>query len=219
MPIKPTYLNDELYDYLLANYSCDDEILMELKQKAAERGLPPIYITPEQGTFIQVLLKANKAKNILEIGTLAGYSAIVMARALPEDGHIITIDKNEKFADFAKEMIEHFGYSNKITVVQQNARKWVMENNMPEHFDFAFVDADKPGYRIYLDAITPMLKTGGIFAADNAFAFGHLLETIPERNPNEIKSMYSFNHYFKNCPDYDTSLLPIGDGLLLGVKK
>lgn len=219
MSIRPTYLNDELYQYTLENFSCDDEILRELKASAKEAGLPDIYITPDQGMFIKVWLKSMRAKNVLEIGTLAGYSAIVAASALPEDGKVITIEKNEKFADFARMSIDRLGYSDRIEVINCNARKWVRENDMPEHFDFAFVDADKPGYRVYLDEVTPMLKPGGVFAADNAYAFGFLLDTAPERNPERVRSMLGFNSYFKNDTRYDVSLISIGDGMIVGVKK
>jgi predicted O-methyltransferase YrrM len=219
MSKNATYLNDELYAYVLENFSCDDEELELLKAKAKEEGLPEIYITPDQGKFMQVWLKSMKAKNILEIGTLAGYSAIVMARALPEDGKIITIDKNEKFANFAKKMISELGYDDKIEVINCNARAWVREHNFEEHFDFAFVDADKPGYRIYLDEVTPMLKKGGMFVADNAFAFGFLLDTAPERNPNRVRSMLGFNDYFNKDERYDVAMIPIGDGMIAGVKK
>lgn len=219
MPIKPTYLNDDLYQYLVENFSCDTEYLLELKAKSQEAGLPQIYITPEQGKFIQTLLRAIGAKNILEIGTLGAYSAIVMADALPKDGKIITVDKNEQFIDFAQTMIDKFGYSDKIQIIKANARHWVKEQDMPEYFDFVFIDADKPGYKTYLDYITPMLRKGGVLAVDNAFAFGFILETLPERNPDKIKSMRSFNEYLNNHPEYDVSLVPIGDGMLLGVKK
>ncbi len=219
MSNKATYLNDELFGYLTENFGCDDEILTELKAKAIEAELPQIWVSPDQGKFLQVYLKSIRAKNILEVGTLVGYSAIVMAKALPEDGKIITIEKNEKFADFAESMIEKFGFSNKIEIVRSNARKWVRENEYSEYFDFAFIDADKPGYKVYLDEITPMLKKGGVFAADNAFAFGFLLNTAPERNPDKVRSMLSFNKYFRDYPGYDVSLVSIGDGLLLGVKE
>ncbi len=219
MSYKATYLNDKLFDYLTENFGCDDEILVELKANAEEAELPPIWISPDQGKFMQVYLKAIKAKNVLEIGTLAGYSSIVMARALPEDGKVITIERSDKFADFAESMIEKLGYSNKIEVVRSDARKWVRENDYKDHFDFAFIDADKPGYKTYLEKVTPMLKKGGVFAADNAFAFGYLLDAVPERNPEDIKSMFSFNQHFRNHPEYDVSLASIGDGLLLGVKE
>jgi len=218
MPIKPTYLNDELYDYLLDNFSCDNEYLRNLKTEAVVNGIPPIFITPEQGLFLQFLIKSVNAKYILELGTLAGYSALVMAKALPEDGKIITVEKNPEFAEFAQKKFDESEYSRKIDLRVENASKFLDYFKPKEQLDFVFVDANKPFNRQYLDKITPMLKVGGIYITDNAFAFGHILETIPERNSEEVKSMKSFNNYFSNHPLYQTCLVPIGDGAIMGVK-
>jgi predicted O-methyltransferase YrrM len=224
MPKHPTYLNDELYEYCVSNFSCEDEYLINLKKKADDAGIPHIYITPEQGLYMQFLVKSINAKNIIEVGTLAGYSAIVMARAMPEDGKLITIEKNEQFAEFAKEMIKNSDVAHKIEVITANAKTFLKNNDefneqYKEKFDLAFVDANKPFYQFYLDHITGLLRKKGIYIADNAFAFGFLLEAIPERNPNKVKSMLSFNNYFKNKEEYFVSLVPIGDGMIMGIKE
>lgn len=218
MPIKPTYLNDELYDYLLENFSCDDDDLRNLKAEAVVNGVPPIFITPEQGLFLQFLIRSVNAKHILELGTLAGYSALVMAKALPEDGKIITVEKNAAFAEFAQKKFSESEYSRKIDLRVEDASKFLDHFKPKEQLDFVFVDANKPYNKMYLDKITPLLKVGGIYITDNAFAFGHIMETIPERNPLEIKSMRSFNNYFRTHPLYQTCLVPIGDGAIMGVK-
>lgn len=211
-------MNDELYDYLLENFSCDDENLRLLKAEAVVNGIPPIFITPEQGLFLQFLIRSVKAKYVLEIGTLAGYSALVMAEALPADGKIITVEKNVEFAEFAQKKFSESALSKKIDLRVEDASKFLDHFKPKEQLDFVFVDANKPFNKLYLDKITPLLKVGGIYITDNAFAFGHIMETIAERNPNEIKSMRSFNNYFRTHPLYKTCLVPIGDGAIMGVK-
>lgn len=218
MSLAHTPLTPELAEYLNTNFSAEDEFLQKLKEEAASEGLPQIAIAPEQGKILQTLIKANNAKNILEIGTLAGYSAIIMARALPDNGNLITVESEFKHALFAQKKIKEAGLEHIIQVQNSTGRDFLEEFEPEEEFDVIFVDADKPSYKYYLDKTTKFLKKGGMFIADNAFAFGYLLTETTERNPNEIKSIQGFNLYLKNHPQYLTSVIPLGDGLIVGVK-
>lgn len=219
MSHRPTIIDDRLFEYLKSYFSSEDEFLYELQIRAREAGLPPISISPEQGRFMQFLLGSINAKHVLEIGTLAGYSAITMARALPNDGKLITVENDPKHYDFACKMIEESGLGNKIEVVLSDGKDFVKEYRTRNQFDFVFVDADKPSYAFYLNNITPKIKNGGIFAADNAFAFGFILDTKPERNPDDVKSLRSFNEYFRTRDNYFTCIVPVGDGIIMGYKK
>jgi len=219
MPDKPTFMNEALYEYVIDNFGCDDDFLIKLKEEAIINGLPNIFITPELGRFLQFYLKSISAKYILEIGTLAGYSTIVMARALPASGKIYTIEINDRFADFAEKKIYESDVADKVVLIRADARKFLKNTIFDNLFDFAFVDANKPFYKFYLDVITPLLRVGGAFAADNAFAFGHILSTIPEKREDDIKSIKKFNSYFRNNENYFTTMVSIGDGLIIGTKK
>jgi predicted O-methyltransferase YrrM len=218
MSFTITPVTGDLADYVIKNFSSEDEFLTNLREESSLAGIPAIQISPEQGKFLQFFLKSIRAKYVLEVGTLAGYSAITMARALPDDGKLISIEYEFEHAIFAKKKTVEAGLDNIIEIQNSNAREFLKTFNPEFQFDFIFVDADKPSYKFYLDILTPMLKVGGIFAADNAFAFGFLSSSKPERNPEDVKSIQGFNDYFINHTNYFTSIVPVGDGMIMGIK-
>ncbi|GAB1370508.1 O-methyltransferase [Candidatus Kapaibacterium sp.] len=218
MSLKPTPVNDELYEYLKMNFSSEDDFLHQLLIEAEQEGIPNISISQEQGLFLQFILKTINAENVLELGTLAGYSSITMARALAKGSHLITIENEFKHALFATRKIKEAGLDDIIEVQNSNALDFLNIYKPDTELDFIFVDADKPNYARYLDLLTPMLKIGGIFAADNAFAFGFVASSAPERNPEDVKSITGFNKYFRSHPQYFVSMVPVGDGIIMGVK-
>ncbi len=218
MSMLPTPVDEELFNYITEHFSGEDDVLKNLKEEAKLAGLPSIAISPDQGRFLQVMLKSINAKNVLEIGTLGGYSAISMARALPDDGTLITVEIEFERAVFAKNQVEKAGLSHIIQIQNSKALDFLKNYEFENEFDFVFCDADKSEYAKILDLVTPHIRKGGIFAADNAFAFGFLLDTKPERNPEDVKSMLSFNQYFKNKKEYLTCIVPNGDGIIMGIK-
>jgi len=220
MSQRPTVITDDLYDYMLEMSSGEDEFLRELKATAKIAGIPEISISPEQARFMQFYIKSIKAKNILEIGSLAGYSAIAMARALPEGGKLVTVELEEKHYLFTKSKVVEAGLENVIEVVHSSGLKYLKSiENAGMSFDFIFVDADKPNYYKYMIKSLNLLPSGGAFAADNAFAFGFVTDSAPERNPADVKSIKSFNREFTNYEEFFTALVPVGDGLIIGLKK
>jgi len=166
-----TPVTEELDNYLNENFSSEDEFLAKLRLEANEEGLPSINIAPAQGRLLQLLIKSSNVKNILEIGTLGGYSAITMAKALDSNGSIITIENEFKHAVFAQRKVNEAGLESIIQVQNSDARLFLKEFKPKNQFDLIFVDADKPSYKYYLDTCTPFLKMGGLFIADKAFAF------------------------------------------------
>ena len=208
----------ELAEYVLQNFSSEDSFLTNLRNEANQAGIPAINISSEQGKFLQFFLKSIQAKYVLEVGTLAGYSAITMARVLPDDGKLISIEYEFEHAVFAKKKTIEAGLQHIIEIQNSNAKEFLKTFKPEYQFDFIFVDADKPSYKFYLDILTPMLKIGGVFAADNAFAFGFLSSSKPERNPEDVKSIQGFNNYFINHTNYFTSIVPVGDGMIMGIK-
>lgn len=218
MSVRATGIREDLYDYLLDNFSGEDDFLKKLKEETAVLNFPQISISPEQVKFLQFIIKSIKAKNLLEIGTLGGYSAIAMARAIPEDGKLLTIELEPKHAEYASNKIESAGLSHKIKVVCQDGLKFLRTYKPQEQLDFIFLDADKNHYYKYVNMLEPYLKVGGIIAADNAFAFGFVVQSAPERNPEDVKSIKSFNNYMNNHPNFFTTLAPVGDGMLMSLK-
>lgn len=218
MSQKPTPIDEKLFEYLKNNFSSEDEFLSKLVEEARAEGIPDISISPEQGLFMQFFLRTIKAKYVLELGTLAGYSAITMARVLPADGKLITVETEYDHALFATRKIKEAGLDDIIELQNSDALEFLKIYQPEQPFDFIFIDADKPNYARYLDILTPMLRSGGIFAADNAFAFGFVASSKPERNPEDVKSITGFNNYFRNHPEYFVSMVPVGDGMIMGVK-
>ncbi len=225
MSVVRTPITPELDAYLLEHFSADDEFLTQLKENALKLKIPDISIAPDQAKFLQFLLKSINAKYVLEIGTLAGYSAICMARALPNDGKLVTVESNNLHYKYALQKINEAGLDETIECHYSYSMPF-FENYKPDYkLDFVFMDADKKNLIKYLEICTPLLRSGGIFAVDNAFALGNLTVEEPEFDEihahriHDVYSVREFNLHFKQHPDYDTCLLTTGDGLIMGVKK
>ncbi|MFN3195595.1 MAG: O-methyltransferase [Chlorobiota bacterium] len=219
MSSNPTQVTPEIYGYLQSNFSSEDDFLKNLKKEATEAGIPEICISEEQGKFLQFYLKSINAKYVLEIGSLAGYSAITMARALPADGKLIAVEINEKNAKFIEQKAKEAGLENVIEVVNQDAKEFLADWKPDFELDFVFVDADKKGYKGYFESTTPHIRKGGVFAADNALGFGHIAESDPKSEPGNVKAIQQFNDMLNESPDYDTCLVTVGDGMAMGLKK
>jgi predicted O-methyltransferase YrrM len=216
---RQTPLTPELLDYIEETFTAEDSFLSDVVDASwYMEGIPQINITGWQGNFLQFLVKSINAKNILEIGTLAGYSAITMARAAGDNAHILTIEKERLHYKYALERIAQAGLSDKIEVVNANAREWVKNYKPLQPLDMIFLDADKSGYWQYVQRLTPHLRSGGLLIMDNAFAFGFLLDTAPERSPELAKSMLGFHKKLLGMAEYFTTIVPIGDGMLLSRK-
>ncbi|TNE35284.1 O-methyltransferase [bacterium] len=218
MSSSPTQVTEEIYQYLRKNFSSEDDFLKNLKKEANEAGIPEICISEEQGKFLQVLLKSIRAKYVLEIGSLAGYSAITMARALPEDGKLVAVEISSKNAEFIEQKALDAGLSHKIEVVNADAKDFLGGWQPDFKLDFVFVDADKKGYKTYFELCTPLIRKGGIFAADNALGFGHIAEENPKSEPGNVKAIQDLNQTLKNSPLYESCLVTVGDGMAMGLK-
>ncbi|GAB5464835.1 MAG: class I SAM-dependent methyltransferase [Candidatus Kapaibacteriales bacterium] len=219
MSARPTEITDNIYKYILERFSGEDEFLTQLNKEAAEEGFPPIHIAPDQSRFLLFFLKAIGAKTVLEIGSLAGYSAISLARALPDGGKVIALEKFRKNVDFIRRKVTEAGLDDKIEVHDGDARDFLKTFTPEDEIDFVFIDADKRSYKHYVEKITPMLRSGGIICADNALAFGHIASEAPEEERKNVQAIREFNDWMVQNKDYDCSLVTIGDGMLMAVKK
>lgn len=221
MSIHSTEITKKIDQYLNSNFSSDDAFLLQLKKEASEYEIPDIAISPIQARFLQFLIKMNKAKYIIEIGSLAGYSAISMANALPDDGKLLAIEKDKNFANFINKKIQEANLTGKIEVVNNDALIFLEEFNPNIEFDLIFIDADKTQYIDYVVASLHLLKQGGIIIADNALAFGEIANTSifdDEHKIEDVEAIRKFNLFMKNNPDLFTTLVPIGDGFLMSIK-
>jgi predicted O-methyltransferase YrrM len=217
MSSTSTPVTAELFDYLARRTRGEDPFLAELKQAAGAAGIPPIWISAEQASLMQILLKAAGAKRVVEVGTLAGYSAIAMARALPprrEGGWLRTIELAPKHADFAEAWIARSDVADRIEVLR-GAGADVLATFAARSADAAFLDADKAGYPVYLEHCLRIVRPGGLILVDNAFAFGQLLD--PHPTDREVEAVRAFNERMARTPGLHGIIVPIGDGLWVAV--
>lgn len=159
------------------------------------------------GQFLKMIVKIAGAKRVLEIGTFTGYSAIMMAEALPEDGKIITLEMNLKYQEIAQKHFDDSKVGSKITMLKGNAQQLIME--MDGLFDLVYLDGDKLRYHFYFEEILPKLKTGGLIIADNVLWDGTVL------NPEDLKAqaIADFNKFIAEDERVEQMLLPIRDGV------
>ena len=219
MATSITPVSLQIAEYLSNNFSAEDDFLSSLRKEAMAADIPAINISGEQGAFLQVLLLAMNAKYVLEIGSLAGYSAILMARALPSDGKVFCIEYNADYCDFIKRKAQQAGLSNVIEVHHGKGLD-VLQTLLLEHpLDFVFIDADKPNYTNYLHAALPLLRAGGVVCGDNTLAWGEIANDTTNHEPANVHALQQFNQAMRNHPQLKSTLVPLGDGMTMGVKS
>ena len=211
-----TRVTAEHFRYIAERTAGEDDFLRALKREATAAGIPSIWIAPEQSSFMQILLELGRASRVLEIGTLAGYSAIAMARALPAGGRVTTIELYPVRVEFARRWVARSDVADKVEVIQ-GAGVDVLPRFAPDSFDAAFLDADKASYAAYLQECRRIVRSGGLILVDNAFAFGQLLD--PHPTDREVPTIRAFNDYMARVQDLHSIIVPIGDGLWVGVKR
>lgn len=211
-----TLVSAEHFRYIAERTTREDSFLRDLKEAAVAEGIPSIWIAPEQASFMQILLRLMKAREVVEVGTLAGYSAIAMARALPPGGRLRTIEVEKKHADFAERWVGKSDVAGKV-VVHRGAGMDVLPGFEAGSADAAFLDADKPSYPKYLAECLRIVRPGGLIMVDNAFAFGELFADRP--SDKEVGAMRAFNEHMAKVEALSSIIVPVGDGLWVGVRR
>src|SRR5207247_7917306 len=202
------------FEYIAQHTVREDQFLAELKQAAAAAGIPAIWIAPEQASFMRILLQLARAREVVEVGTLAGYSAIAMARALPPEGRVRTIEISEVHAAFAEQWVARSDVAGRVEV-HRGAGKDVLPTFAADSADAGFLDADKASYPLYLRESLRIVRRGGLILVDNAFAFGQLLDERP--TDREVGAVRAFNEYMNQVQGLHSIIVPIGDGLWVGL--
>lgn len=203
------------FRYIAEHTRREDAFLADLKRAASAAGIPSIWIAAEQASFMQVLLRAARVREVIEVGTLAGYSAIAMARALPEDGRVRTIELSAKHAAFAREWVAKSDVAGRVEVLE-GAGMDVLPTLETHSADAAFLDADKKSYPQYLEETVRIVRPGGLIMVDNALAFGQLLD--PKFTDRDVPAVRAFNDLIASRSDLQSVIVPIGDGLWVGVR-
>ena len=152
------------------------EALAAAVEESRRAGLPEIQISPSGGRLLGLLAEISGARRILEIGTLGGYSAIHLARALPADGFLVSLEINDRHAEVARKNVERAGFSEKVEVRVGDAGELLRALPADEPFDLTFIDADKEGYPEYLQEALRLSRPGALIVADNAIRGGSVLD-------------------------------------------
>lgn len=207
-------MDDPLDRYVTDLFATEDPVLAAVRRRHAELDLPPIHISPDEGKLLHVLLRAIQARSVLELGALAGYSGIWLARALPPDGRLTTIERDPMHAGLARRAYEEAGLSGRITLIEGVALD-VLPTLKPG-FDAVFVDADKEPLARYFDWSMKLLRQGGLLLCDNAFFHGTVVD--PADNSPGTEGVRAFNRLAASDPRLVATVVPVRDGLVLGVK-
>lgn len=214
--IKQLNLTPDLYQYMLDISLREHPALHALREETNKMPLAMMQVSPEQAQFMQFLIRLVRAKKILEIGTFTGYSALAMALALPQDGHLITCDINTEWTNKAHPYWQQAGQESKIELRIGKALQTIDQLLMTGHaksFDFIFIDADKTNYVNYYEKALQLITPQGIIAIDNVFWDGKVIdESVIGGQTREIRKL---NDIIKHDQRVDTSLLAIADGLFL----
>ncbi|MCR5279258.1 MAG: O-methyltransferase [Lachnospiraceae bacterium] len=196
----------------------DSPELAELERYSLETNVP--IIRKEMQTFIKFLLAVKEPKNILEVGTAIGFSACLMAENTPTETTITTIEKFEKRIPEARENFRKLGFSNRITLITGDAT--LILTQLMEPYDFIFMDAAKGQYINFLPDVMRLLKPGGILLSDNVMQEGDILESkfaVERRNRTIYKRMRDYLYELTHSDELTTTILPLGDGVTVSVKR
>jgi caffeoyl-CoA O-methyltransferase len=208
-------IDNPLDQYIADLFAPEDEALQWIQAEADRQGIPPISILPDEGKLIYFLAKAIGARRAVEIGVLAGYSGVWIARALPADGKLYALELSERHARIAKRSFERAGVAERVDILEGPALNSLEKVAPNGPFDFVFIDADKPGYVDYLNWAVENLRPGGMVAAHNALSGRRIL--TPE-NEQDF-AMAAFNRALADNPRLDSTIIAVGDGLAAGIKK
>ena len=209
-----------LRDYLWDKGIDEHPALKELRIETT--GLPEsmMQICPEQGALMGNLIRMISAKRTIEVGTFTGYSALAVALALPEDGQVIACDVSKVWTAIGKEKWEQAGVSHKIDLrlgPAVDTLDELIQQGQEGSFDFAFIDADKVNYTAYYEKCLQLITTGGVIAIDNVLWGGSVLDS--KRNDEDTKAIRELNDFVALDERVNISMIPIGDGVTLVVKK
>ena len=206
---------DERFErYITELFAAEDPILSKIRARHESEKLPAINVSPEEGKLLHLLLLLIQAKHVLEIGSLGGYSGVWLARALPADGRLVTIERDPKHARIAREAFAAAGLQDRIELIEGPALD-VLPTLKPG-FDAVFIDADKEPLPHYFAWGMKLLRRGGLLLCDNAFFHGAAVD--PNDDSPNAEGVRKFNELASRDPRLVATIIPVRDGLVIGVK-
>ncbi|MCP5425449.1 MAG: class I SAM-dependent methyltransferase [Gammaproteobacteria bacterium] len=220
MSNKTICLNDAGYTYLLNASLRESALLRRLRDETAALPRSGMQISPEQGQFMSLLVQLMGARRAIEVGVFTGYSALAVALALPTDGYLLACDINEEWTTRARAYWREAGVAEKIELRLAPAQQTLdalLRDGAAGSFDFAFIDADKSHYIAYYERLLQLLRPGGLIAVDNVLWGGAVAD--PQNNEADTVAIRAFNKHLLHDERVALSLVPIGDGLTLALKR
>ncbi len=205
--------------YIAEVFAPEDEALRAIDRSIHAHD-QPIHIGAAEGKLLELLVRLSGARKIVEIGTLGGYSAVWMARAMPEDGLLITVEKDAARCKRTQEMLEKYGLSRRIRVEEGDALSVLPKLSSEGAFDMVFMDADKSQYLDYLDWAERNIRRGGLIVADNTFLFGAVYaKELPDHvRESTRQTMLEFNRRLANPAHYCGILIPTPEGMTVAMR-
>jgi caffeoyl-CoA O-methyltransferase len=213
---KFTALTPELYEYVVSHGTRRDRVLLDLERETAGLGDIAIMQTPpDQGALLTLLVQAIGARRALELGTFTGYSGICIARGLASDGLLLTCELEEERASVARRWFERAGVADRIELRVGPALETLRSLSEAEPFDFAYVDADKPGYPDYYEECLRLLRPRGLIMIDNTLLSGRVLEPEDE----SARAIARLNEAIVADERVEVAMLGVADGVTLALKR
>tara|TARA_R110002020_G_scaffold293535_5_gene509123 strand:+ start:42998 stop:43642 length:645 start_codon:yes stop_codon:yes gene_type:complete len=211
------FLPEKLDDYVVAHSQKEPELLQQLRRETYQKILQPRMLSGHyQGRLLSMLSKLINPKNILEIGTYTGYSALCLTEGMQSTGTLHTIDINEELVDFQRKYFNKSAFAKSI--IQHLGDATAVIPQLEGKFDLIFIDADKPNYPAYFDIIIDRLNPGGVILSDNVLWSGKVIEEV---NPKDISTLavLEYNRLLAEDKRLETVLLPIRDGLTISRRR
>jgi caffeoyl-CoA O-methyltransferase len=200
--------------YVRQWFAPEDDALITVRRNTPVQGLPEIQIRPEEGRMLQFLAASVGARRLLEIGTLAGYSGIWLARALPEGGLLTTLELDPHHAEVARAHFRLAGVTERVELIEGDAQNTLARLASREPFDMVFIDADKEGYPYYLAWSLAHVRPGGLITAHNAFRGGDLVGAEPSDGTLGLRR---FLETMARHARLVGTIIPVGDGIAAAV--
>jgi caffeoyl-CoA O-methyltransferase len=215
---KSFHLSAPVHEYLVRHGTPPDAVLRELAEETTRLGpISMMQIAPEQGAFMTLLARAIGARRAVEVGTFTGYSALCIARGLPEDGRLLACDVSEEWTAVARRYWERAGVAKKIELRIGPAAATLRALPKEPRFDLGFIDADKPSYPVYYEEILARLRPGGLILVDNVLWLGRVADPA-EQDPQTV-AIRAFNSLVAADARVECVMLPVSDGLTLLRKR
>ncbi|MBS2008423.1 MAG: class I SAM-dependent methyltransferase [Cyanobacteria bacterium SZAS TMP-1] len=213
-----TLMKPGIDDYAESKCEPTSALLNKLVRDTHEKMQYPQMLTGRlEGRFLKMMVQISAAKNVLEIGMFTGYSALSMAEGLPAGGTVTTLDIDETCIKFAREFFEKSEHGKKINVIQGPALDSLKKLDGP--FDLVFIDADKPNYLNYYEAVLPKVKSGGVILVDNVLWSGQVIDPAAHKDDANTRAIVEFNNFVASDERVDRVLLTIRDGVFMIRKR